>query len=180
MALITRISRLFKADFHAVLDQIEEPELMLRQAIREMEEDLDAREQRLRIATCEQQELRRRKDDLDHSLHELESQLDLCFESQKPGLARNLVRRKLEAQRLGKHLGDRTAALEGYLDEQRVTLEEHRMTLDGLRQKAEILGRRPPRPEGGGATDSFARDIAISDDDVEVAFLREQGKRARP
>ena len=37
MALINRLSRLFKADFHAVLDQIEEPELLLKQAIREME-----------------------------------------------------------------------------------------------------------------------------------------------
>jgi phage shock protein A len=33
MALINRISRLFKADFHAVLDQIEEPEGLLKQAI---------------------------------------------------------------------------------------------------------------------------------------------------
>jgi phage shock protein A len=38
MALITRLSRLFQADMHAVLDKIEEPELLLRQAIREMEE----------------------------------------------------------------------------------------------------------------------------------------------
>ena len=36
MALINRISRLFQADFHAVLDQIEEPEQILKQAIRDM------------------------------------------------------------------------------------------------------------------------------------------------
>ena len=35
MPLINRISRLFKADFNAVLDNIEEPELLLHQAIRE-------------------------------------------------------------------------------------------------------------------------------------------------
>jgi len=40
MALINRISRLFKADFHAVLDHIEEPEALLKQAIRDMEDDL--------------------------------------------------------------------------------------------------------------------------------------------
>jgi phage shock protein A len=179
MALITRLSRLFKADFHAVLDQVEEPELMLRQAIREMEEDLDSREQRIRIAACEQQEIRRRNDDLERSLDELDGQLDLCFESQKPELARNLVRRKLEAQRLLKHLAGRAAALARYLDEQRATMEEHRMTLDGLRQKSEILTRR--RPAGGGeAADPFARELAITDDEVEVAFLREQSQRARP
>ena len=40
MELINRIARLFKADFHAVLDQIEEPEALLRQAIRDMEDEL--------------------------------------------------------------------------------------------------------------------------------------------
>lgn len=179
MALVTRISRLFKADFHAVLDQVEEPELMLRQAIREMEEDLDSREQRVRLAVCEQQELRLRQGDLERSLRELEGQLDLCFESQKPDLARNLVRRKLEAERLAKHLAGRTAALERYLDEQRATMEQHRMTLDGLRQKAEILSRRAREPAGGAAMDPWARELAVTEDEVEVAFLREQSRRTR-
>ena len=49
MALITRVSRLFQADFHAVLDRIEEPEVLLRQAVREMEEEL-ARDEQRRIA----------------------------------------------------------------------------------------------------------------------------------
>ena len=40
MALITRVSRLFQADLHAVLDRIEEPEVLLKQAVREMEEEL--------------------------------------------------------------------------------------------------------------------------------------------
>ena len=47
MALITRVSRLFQADFHAVLDRIEEPDLLLRQAVREMEEELARDEQRI-------------------------------------------------------------------------------------------------------------------------------------
>ena len=49
MALINRISRLFKADFHAVLDQIEEPEALLKQAIRDMEDDLASTEQRVSL-----------------------------------------------------------------------------------------------------------------------------------
>ena len=40
MTLIARVSRLFRADLHAVLDRVEEPDLVLRQAVREMEEDL--------------------------------------------------------------------------------------------------------------------------------------------
>jgi len=181
MALITRISRLFRADFHAVLDQIEEPELLLRQAIREMEDDLAAREQRIRVATHEQGELRARNDELAQSLNELEDQLDLCFKSQKPELARKLVRRKLEAQRHRRHLANRESATATYLDEQRALIEEHRMTLDGLRQKAEIFNGRLREPAGnGGIAEPFVRDPAVSDDEVEVEFLREQSKRSTP
>ena len=49
MALINRISRLFKADFHAVLDHIEEPEALLKQAIRDMEDDLAKTKQRINL-----------------------------------------------------------------------------------------------------------------------------------
>ena len=39
MALINRISRLFTADMHAVLDRLEEPDVLLKQALREMEDE---------------------------------------------------------------------------------------------------------------------------------------------
>jgi phage shock protein A len=178
MAVITRISRLFRADFHAVLDQIEEPELMLRQAIREMQDDLAAREQRIRIATNEQAETRARKEQLALSLNDIEEQLDLCFTSEKPELARNLVRRKLETQRHAHYLAGREAAAGKHLDEQRAMLDEHRITLDGLRQKAEIFTRRSREPANGGeVAEAFGRELAVGDDEVEVAFLREQNKR---
>jgi len=38
MALMTRITHLFKADMHAIIDSIEEPSSVLKQAIREMED----------------------------------------------------------------------------------------------------------------------------------------------
>jgi phage shock protein A len=181
MAVITRISRLFRADLHAVLDQIEEPELMLRQAIRDMQDDMAAREQRVRVATNEQAELRTRKDELARSLNDIEEQLDLCFASQKPELARTLVRRKLEAERHARLLANREGANGKYLSEQRAILDEHRMTLEGLKQKAEIFARRPSEPAGSGdVAQPFGRDPTVSDDEVEVAFLREQSKRKTP
>ena len=60
MALINRISRLFKADFHAVLDQIEEPEALLKQAIRDMEDDVVNTEQRIGLCAHDQDALTQR------------------------------------------------------------------------------------------------------------------------
>ena len=100
MALINRLSRLFRADFHAVLDQIEEPEALLKQAIRDMEDDLANTEQRIKLCAHDQDALSRRKDELENSIAETDAQLDLCFESEKDDLAKGLIRKKLEAERL--------------------------------------------------------------------------------
>ena len=70
MALINRVARLFKADFHAVLDQIEEPELLLKQAVREMEDELAESEQRIRVCTHDQEALAIRKREIDSKAHE--------------------------------------------------------------------------------------------------------------
>jgi phage shock protein A len=178
MAVINRISRLFRADFHAVLDHVEEPELMLRQAIREMQDDLGARENRIRIAANEQAEIEVRKRESTKALDDIEEQIDLCFESGKPELARNFVRRKLETERHARYLASRETAGETYLREQRAMLDQHRMTLDGLRQKAEIFTRRSREPAGNGpGTKTFGFDPHIGDDEVEVEFIRQLNKR---
>ena len=139
MALINRVARLFKADFHAVLDQIEEPELLLKQAVREMEDELAESGQRIRVCAHDQQALAIRKVEIDSKLAQLDEELDLCFASQKHDLARNLIRKKLEAQRLSQRLGSKHGAAEKYLEEQRAMLDENRATLEGLRQKAELF-----------------------------------------
>jgi len=181
MALITRISRLFKADFHAVLDQIEEPEQLLRQAIREMEDDLDATEHDLKVCAHEQTALAAQKDEVLAALAELDEELDLCFASRKEDLAKTLVRRKLEARRMLKCLDSKQAANDAYLSGQQAGLDENRATLEGLRQKAEIFAQRAPQ---FGSEAEFAdlsllkRDLKVNDDEVEVAFLREKSKRS--
>lgn len=178
MALINRVSRLFKADFNAVLDQLEEPELILRQAIRDMEENLAACERDIQHRLAEQDNIGGRCKALEASIGETSEQLDLCFDNGKDDLARSFLRRKLEAERLLNEMRSRVDINEGLLRDQRVKLEDNATTLEGLRQKAAIFSDRRDR------SDSFAFDhnamvpgTSVSDDEVEVAFLRE--KRAR-
>ena len=77
MALINRMSRLFTADVHAVLDRIEEPDVLLRQAIREMEEELALSEQRVRVLEHEREALGDRQRKVQAALTELGEQLDV-------------------------------------------------------------------------------------------------------
>ncbi len=182
MALINRISRLFKADFHAVLDQIEEPEQLLKQAIRDMEDDLANADQRVKLCTIDQDALSGRKLELESAIAELDTQLDLCFESDKDDLARSLIKKKLEAERLLKRLNSKHVANEKYLDEQRTMLVENNATLESLRQKAELFAQRSPVSSGGTSEfDDIAwmtREMTVGDDEVEIAYLREKKLRS--
>ena len=180
MALINRVSRLFKADFNAVLDHIEEPEALLRQAIRDMEDELAHGEQRIAQCTHEQEALSARKAEILTSGGELEAQLDLCFESGKEELAKGVVRRKLEAERLLKRLDAELQANSRYLDRQKALLDENRATLEGLRQKADLIVSRTPADRDGGPESMarLARDLRVDDEEVEIAFLREKAARS--
>ncbi len=177
MALITRVSRLFRADLHAVLDRIEEPDILLKQAVREMEEELARGEQRRRILRHEMDELRKRESDLDHSLAEISEQLDICFESGKDDLARPLIKRKLETERLHKVLISKSRSLEETVAGLDAHLKENRARLESMRQKLELLVAEdaPPYPEENWNIP----DVSVRDEDVEVAFLREKQKRSR-
>jgi len=177
MALITRVSRLFQADFHAVLDRIEEPEVLLRQAVREMEEDLASDEQRSRILQQEQGQLTARETDLEQTLHEIEEQLDVCFDSGNDDLARACIKRKLETQRFCKNLSRKRQALQEALDDLDTRLRENRARLESMRQKAELLAEENARARP--ADNCNLPDIAVRDEDVEVAFLREKQHRRR-
>jgi phage shock protein A len=181
MALINRLSRLFQADFHAVLDQIEEPEMLLKQAIRDMEDDLVETEQRIRVGAHDQETLSTRKSEIDSKVGELDAELDLCFASKKDDLAKGLIKKKLEAERLAKRLNSKQSAADKYLREQRAMLDENRATLEGLRQKAELFSHRAPAECGSEFDDIawMAQELRVSDDEVEVAYLREKNARSQ-
>ena len=175
MALITRMSRLFRADVNAVLDRIEEPAALLRQSIREMEEDLAHDERRARLLEHEQRQLDARLADVERALRELAEQLDTCFDSGKDDLARTVIRRRLEAEQQRRILAGRRDALAGTRAGLGRRLDDNRRRLDAMRQKSELLAdgeadRREDRWSGP--------DVTVRDEDVEVALLHERQRRA--
>lgn len=177
MALVNRVSRLFKADFHAVLDRIEEPDLLLRQAIREMQEELALDEQRGRACQQEQQQLQRQETDLQDSLRRVEDELDVCFEADKHDLARKLVRRKLELQQRLKLVNQQQELLVQRLADIEVRIDGHRQQLQAMQQKADYLLDSVDE-DAGELSQHASGDLGIQDSDVEVAFLKEQQRRA--
>jgi phage shock protein A len=173
MALINRMSRLFTADVHAVLDRIEEPDVLLKHAVREMEEELARSELQLRALEHAHGMLGERQRKTHAVLAELGEQLDVCFASGNDDLARKVLKRRLETERLERHVAERRATLDKELAARRAALDEQREQLDVVRQKAELLTATGPGDDWGKA------EFVVGDAEVEVALLRERHKRQR-
>jgi phage shock protein A len=175
MALVTRVSRLLQADFHAVLDRIEEPDVLLRQAVREMQEELARDEQRSKLMQHEQGQIGARMRELEQSLRETEAQLDVCLDSGNDELARNCVRRKLEAQRFCKSLARKRQALQEALGQLDARISENRSRLESMQQKAELLAGDSAREQ---PADSWSlAEFSVREEEVDVALLHEKQRR---
>lgn len=175
MALIRRVSRLITADVHAVLDQLEEPEIVLKQAIREMEEELARQVQHRKWLGQEIAATGARLEALDRSRRDLDTKLDLSFEHDNETLGRKLTRRKLETERLAERLEASRKALADELTEHETRLAANQDQLEGMRQKATLFSAGP-RAGGGAAGEEFGD---IDEADLEIAFLREKQARTK-
>ena len=179
MALITRVSRLLRADLHAVLDRVEEPDVLLRQAVREMEESLDSERREAMHARAEQARLASRRGEVASLLDGLARELDLCFESDREDLARALVRRKLVAERAARALDERSEALARSLGELDARIVDHQCRLEAMREKADLFAATEARDEEPDYGDAAA-DTSVREADVEIALLREKQAREKP
>lgn len=178
MTLITRLGRLFRADFNAVLDGLEEPGMLLKQAVRDMEEALNGEEAELAHYADQVQTLKLALDESRTRLAALDEELSLCLAADKDALARDLVRRKLEAARHEARLVGRQQALNEMQRCLAARHLEHRQRLEPLRAQAGLYDSvgSVTREEKAGGWQSAA---VISEAEIEVALLRERQRRAQ-
>ena len=174
MALINRFTRLFTADLHAVLDRIEEPDTLLKQAVREMEDELTRMRAQAKSLRSDLERLRTQEDDGRRHLQNLEEELDVCFESGEESLARSLVKRKIETERHTKAITAKRDANANTLADVDATIAENQHHLSGMHQKLELLVEQAPTP---GPAEFTGGDYRVDNDEVEVAFLREKQRR---
>jgi phage shock protein A len=181
MALITRVSRLFRADVNAVLDRVEAPEILLKQAVRDMQEALDKDVQQAKLIEFNLKQLNLRQGDLAHRLKPITEELNLCFESGNEVLARNLLKRKLESERYHDYLGRRQKELAEQYEALKKRIDQNRSRLESMRQKAELFAdpEREETQHGTWNEPDFMDQFSVSDDDVELAFLREKQRRTQ-
>ena len=179
MTLLTRLGRLFRADLNAVLDGLEEPAALLKQALREMEEILAGEDAAHAQLGAEEARLAQAIADGQTRLAQLDDELSLCLGAGKDELARDLVRRKLEAASHEAALLQRQQSLRERLALVANRALEHRQRLEKLRAQAALSGAVAATPDAAICT-AWSIPSAVSEAEIEVALLREKQRRASP
>jgi phage shock protein A len=170
MAIFSRLTRLLKADIHGLLDFLEEPEVTLRQAIREMEEELLLNRTRLKrledeICTTEKNRL-----EVTKKISDLSSDIALCFKESKAELAKSKVRERLINESHLLLLKSDFETLSTRHEKIKATITEQEKCVESYNQKLTLFSK----DKISSISPSIQSHSKISDDDVEMAFLKER------
>ena len=177
MALVTRLTRLFQADFHAVLDRIEEPDLQLRQAVREMQFALDHDRQRLKLLQHEVIQLDKAKENASKAVKNFDEELDICIAAKKDDLARDLIRRKLATEKQLLAIAQQAETLASQMQSLSKQIDEQSQQLTSMKQKLELLVS-DENPYSTSST-GFSKVDSIRNEEIEIALLREKERRVK-
>ncbi len=168
MTITTRVARLFRADIHALLDRLEEPDVLLSGAIREMEVLHAERQHAATELARKLERLGSNAEERRQEIARLSDELEVCLAEDNDELARSVIRRRLRSEAnlrliVAQHstLGDEHSQLLEDLSREAMALQE-------VREKQQLLKSEPEPLEPS---------VEIGSDEVEVYLL--QAKRAR-
>ncbi|MBI5063089.1 MAG: PspA/IM30 family protein [Desulfatitalea sp.] len=174
MAIMTRLLRLWKADMHGVMDQLEDKALLLKQCLREMESSLRQKQARL-------EQLRRNLEQLanDQALRlqeqeKLEADIALAVRKEKDEIARMLIRKRmlledtharLESQR--RHLEEETQRLVQTIAGQQGQYDQLKVKAAAYCQQAEQRAEDP-----ASLWNEQAGPAPVTAEEVEMELMR--------
>ena len=171
MSILTRISRLFKADIHGILDTLEQPEIILQQSVRDMQSEIDKVEMTISELDNQQGKLEQKHQNLSTVIEELQDQLQFCLRENNELLAKSVIRKKLQAnlslQELSRQLANISEAKKLTIKE----TDERKEKLQAIRDKLALFTEKIELNDCASSTDL---NTSITQDDVELAFLYEK------
>jgi phage shock protein A len=168
MSIMTRVIRIFRADLHGVMDQIEDKDLLLKQYLRELEIDLQHKEERveqlsdtIRLILADRKKWRQEAENL-------ERDIDRAIAKAKDDIARLLIRKKRARLKQSDWLTAKHESLQEEFDRLRELLDTQRLRNETLKVQVETLHVRY-RPAPAGRLESSGRDShTCSDEEIEI------------
>ena len=167
MALATRLLRLFTADAHAMLDRLEEPDILFDQSVREMRDVIDeigVKRRRIcsRLAELDDVEL-----ELQREHETLNAELDAVLAADDEALAQHLVARLIRQERHAQVVQAERVDL---------TREDGELEAAELRCQSQLRDLETKRRSVARARTPMAEESGVSPEDVCRAPPADQAK----
>ena len=171
MTILTRISRLFTADVHGILDGLETPEVILKQAVRDMQAEIDLATETIIVLSKQLKRLQQSKQSLSANYEELQQQLHFCFSENNAGLAKSVIRKKLQTEY---SLNEISRQITKITDDKNLISTESEERKEKLLAIQEQLALFTEQNEINVAPVVSESSSSITQDDIELAFLYEK------
>ena len=173
MSLISRLSTLFKADAHGVVDALEDRALVLRQHVREAGAELARKRCRLESFDVEEKDLEAETQAVDQEKQKLEDDIALALNDGAEELARFAIKKLLPLRQRGALVERRLEALSRERGELAEELAVQQAEFEELERRARAYMARLEQPGAvpEGAPGAFWHE-PVADEEVELELLR--------
>lgn len=139
MALLERVSTLIRANLNDLIDKAENPEVMLKQVIQDMENQLMQIKTQVAIAVADQHVLERKRQDQMEQQAQWVRRAELAVDQHDDGLARAALERSVSAQQMAASFSEQASVQKAQVETLKNALIKLGQKLEEARTKCEVL-----------------------------------------
>lgn len=175
MGMMTRFIRMWKADIHGVMDQLEDKGLLLKQSLRDMEEELERKEARFRKMTAARNRLAGEHEKCGRECEKLEQDLAVALKKNRDDIARMLIKKLKTLSSHREALQNHIKTMEDDIIQFRGRVEEQRLQYERFHLRSEEYFHRAERRQWEEATAAvfpYAEAPEPSAEEIELELLR--------
>jgi phage shock protein A len=136
MGIMTRVVKIFKADLHGVMDQLEDQGLLLKQHLRDMEEALNLRKAKLQKMMVSRKQVQQEHDQYNRQSESLENDLTVAVQKNKDDIARMLINKIQPLSDLREELARHIKTLDQEIAQYREHLDQQRLRYQQLKYRS--------------------------------------------
>ncbi len=183
MSILKRFTRMLRADMHGLLDMLEDKSLLLKQCLRDMEEDLEGERYLLARLRMTKEQTDDQLEQKQTELENFENGIETAMERGEDRLARLLIRRRISTEAHIQALIRQNAALVKELDRAVENHERRRMRYEEIKLRTDEYSLKKERTRILKATNAAQAlngledpwNSAPTEAAVELELLRRKG-----
>ncbi len=145
MGIFDRISRLLRANVNDLLDNAEDPEKMLDQLIRDMNEEIRRARSQVAAMIAQEKELAADKAEADRLSAEWQRRAELAVDQGRDDLAREALRRKRDSEETARVYGEQLVTQQQSVGRLKAQLQELQTKFDRMQSQRDTLIARSHR-----------------------------------